>query len=85
MESCKDTEISKNIWHLKQNKTDFTIKWSMIKNLYFCTRGSKRYHLCLHEKLSIWKEKKHFRPTKVNNLNKGVHAILTTTLVVINP
>ena len=30
-----ETELSKQIWHLKQNKTDFTIKWSIIKKIYF--------------------------------------------------
>ena len=28
-----ETELSKHIWHLKQIKTDFTIKWSITKNL----------------------------------------------------
>ena len=27
----KETELSKHVWQLKQNKTDFTIKWSIIK------------------------------------------------------
>ena len=30
-----ETELSKHVWHLKQNKTDFTIKWSIIKKIYF--------------------------------------------------
>ena len=30
-----ETELLKHIWHLKQNKTDFTIKWSIIKKIYF--------------------------------------------------
>ena len=34
-----ETELSKHVWLLKQNKTDFTIKWSIIKNL-FLTRKS---------------------------------------------
>ena len=30
-----ETELSKHVWDLKQNKTDFTIKWSIIKKIYF--------------------------------------------------
>ena len=52
-----ETEFSKHIWHLKQNKTDFTIKWSIIKRYIFYTGGSKRCNLCLEEKLNILKEK----------------------------
>ena len=51
-----ETELSKHIWHLKQNKTDFTIKWSIIKKSISYT-GSKRCNLCLEEKLNILKEK----------------------------
>ena len=36
-----ETELSKQIWHLKQNKTDFTIKWSIIKKSISYTGGSK--------------------------------------------
>ena len=52
-----ETELSKHIWHLKQNKTDFTIKWSIIKKSISYTGGSKRCNLCLEEKLNILKEK----------------------------
>ena len=38
-----ETELSKHVWHLKQNKTNFTIQWSIIKK----TGGSKRCNLCL--------------------------------------
>ena len=40
-----ETELSKHIWHLKQNKTDFTIEWSIIKNSISYTGGSKRCNL----------------------------------------
>ena len=53
-----ETEISKRIWHLKQNKTDFTIKWLIIKKSILNTRGSKRYNLCLEEKLNIFEGKR---------------------------
>ena len=52
-----ETELSKHIWNLKQNKTDFTIKWSIIKKSISYTGGSKRCNLCLEEKLNILKEK----------------------------
>ena len=52
-----ETELSKHIWYLKQNKTDFTIKWSIIKKSISYTGGSKRCNLCLEEKLNILKEK----------------------------
>ena len=52
-----ETELSKHIWHLKQNKTDFTIKWSIIKKSISYAGGSKRCNLCLEEKLNILKEK----------------------------
>ena len=52
-----ETELSKHIWHLKQNKTDFTIKWSIMKKSISYTGGSKRCNLCLEEKLNILKEK----------------------------
>ena len=50
-------ELSKYVWHLKQNKTDFTIKWSITKKSISHTGGSKRCNLCLDEKISILKEK----------------------------
>ena len=43
--------ISKHVWHLKQNKTDFNIKWSIIKKSISYTGGSKRCNLCLDKKL----------------------------------
>ena len=52
-----ETELSRHIWHLKQNKTDFTIKWSIIKKSISYTGGSKSCNLCLEEKLNILKEK----------------------------
>ena len=50
------TELWKHIWHLKQNKTDFTIKWSIKKSISYMGE-SKRCNLCLEEKLNILKEK----------------------------
>ena len=36
-----ETELSKHVWHLKQNKTDFTIKRSIIKNLFLTREDLK--------------------------------------------
>ena len=88
------TELSKHVWHLKQKKTDFTIKWSMIKKSISYTGGSKRCNLCLEEKISILKEKnncllnkrseivsacQHKSRFQVNNLNKERNACYSTT------
>ena len=45
-----ETELSKYVWHLKENNTDYTIKWSIIKNSISYTGGSKRCNLCSEEK-----------------------------------
>ena len=52
-----ETELSKHVWTLKQNKTDFTIKLSMIKKCISYTGGTKRCNLCFDEKITILKEK----------------------------
>lgn len=50
----KDTELSKHIWNLKRQNTDFAIKWDII-----CQSNTKRRHrsdlcnLCIEEKLAI--------------------------------
>ena len=56
-----ETELSKHIWHLKPNKTDFIIKWSIIKKIDFLYKGgSKRCNLCLDENPNILKEKDNY-------------------------
>ena len=89
-----ETELSKHVWHLKQNKTDFTIKWSIIKKSISYMGGSKRCNLCLEEKISILKEKnncllnkrseivsacQHKSRFQVNNLNKEMNACYSIT------
>ena len=52
-----ETELSTHVWHLKQNITDFTIKWSMIKSLFLTQEdlkdviffGEKKTIACLIE------------------------------------
>ena len=62
-----ETELSKYIWHLKENNTDFTIKWSILKNSISYTGGSKGCNLCLEENLSILKETSNICSTKDRN------------------
>ena len=83
------TKLSKHVWHLKQNKPDFNIKWSIVKKSISYTGESKRCNLCLDEKLIILKEKnncllnkrseivsacQHKNRFEVNNLNKERNA-----------
>ena len=77
-----ETELSKHVWHLKQNKTDFTIKWSIIKKSISYTGGSKRCNLCLEEKdncllnkrLEIVSTCQHKNKFQVKSLNKERNA-----------
>ncbi len=67
-----DTELSKYIWKLKDDKQDFDITWSVLKQSISYTRGSKRCNLCLEEKLCILKNK-----NKQNLLNKKSEIVST--------
>ena len=49
------TELSKYIWQLKDSYINFTTKWSIIARARPCNNSSKRWHLCLAEKLYIIK------------------------------
>ena len=56
-----DTELSKHVWNLKKENKDFSIKWSIIKQVAAYKPGSKTCNLCLEEKLLLMKaKKKHF-------------------------
>ena len=44
-----ETELSKHVWHLKQNQTDFTIKWTIIKNLFLTRKDLK-------DVIYVWKK-----------------------------
>ena len=75
-----ETELSKHVWHLKQNKTDFTIKWSIIKKSISYTGGSKRCNLCLEENCLLTKRSeivsacRHKNKFQVKSLNKEGNA-----------
>ena len=58
------TELSKHIWTLKDNNTNFTINWSILATAPACSNKSKRCHLCLTEKLYL------IRAEKPSLLNK---------------
>ena len=81
-----ETKLLKHIWHLKQNKTDFTIKWSIIKKSISYTGDpkdviyvwTKNYKSILKEKNNCFLNKRseivlacqHKSRFQVNNLNK---------------
>ena len=52
------TELSKHIWTLKDNNTNFTINWSILATSPAYSNKSKRCHLCLTEKLYLVRAKK---------------------------
>ncbi len=47
LSTTKGTELSKYIWKLKDNKQDFDITWSVLKQSISYTGGSKRCNLGL--------------------------------------
>ena len=49
------TTLSHHIWELKSAKTNYEIKWSIIKRTNAYRNGSKQCNLCLAEKLCILK------------------------------
>ncbi len=67
-----DTELSKYIWKLKDNKQDFDMTLSVLKQSISYTGGSKRCNLCLEEKFCILKDK-----NKQNLLNKKSEIVST--------
>ena len=58
-----ETELSKYVWHLKENNKDY-ISY---------TGGSKRCNLCLEEKLSILKEKSKYLLNKRSEIVSAWH------------
>ena len=51
----KSTALSEFIWQLKDNNTQFSTKWEIIKKSTPHNENSKRCQLCLDEKLEILK------------------------------
>ena len=48
-----DTELSKYLWQLKEQKKEFTITWKVIEKARAYTNLSKRCNLCIAEKYFI--------------------------------
>lgn len=48
-----ETELSKQIWTLKDNNTKYNIDWCILKKCYSYNSISKRCNLCLYEKFII--------------------------------
>ena len=57
-----ETELLQYVWHLKENNTEFTTKWSILKNSISYAGGSKICDSCSEEKLSSLKENSKYRP-----------------------
>ena len=49
----KVTTLSEYIWKLKDQKTPFSIKWSVKAKAYAFSSGGKRCDLCITEKMVI--------------------------------
>ena len=58
------TSLSKHIWELKDAKSDFTVKWKILKKCQSYSNISKRCQLCLWEKYFIITANK---PTNLNS------------------
>ena len=62
-------ELSKHIWTLKDNNTNFTINWSILATALAYRNRSQRCHLCLTEKLYL------VRAKRLSLLNKRTELI----------
>ena len=64
------TELSKEVWRVKDNGVEPSIKWSIVSAapLYHC--GGSRYNQCLAEKLAILSDN---RKTLLNKRSKIVN------------
>ena len=74
-------ELLKHVWHLKQNKTDFTIKWSIVKKSIAYTGGSKRCNLCLEENRAVAKGGRRGRDTPPTKMRCRQINYLSTKLL----
>ena len=63
------TELSKHIWQLKRNGTEFNLKWNIAAYATPYRCGTRRCHLCLTEKYFIAQAK------QINLLNKRIELI----------
>ena len=49
----KESELSKEVWKIKQRNAKYEIKWRVIKQYPSYKQNTKRCQLCLNEKLAI--------------------------------
>ena len=62
------TELSKDIWTLKDNNIDHTISWRIISSSSSYNSSNKRCNLCLKEKILIIYRRELSSPNKRNEL-----------------
>ena len=67
------TELSKHIWDLKKNKTNFEIKWKILKQVPKLNNGQKMCRLCTTEALCIIKDQKGLLNKRNEIMNKCRH------------
>ena len=68
-----DTELSKYIWTLKENKTKFDLKWKLLKKVKSIENGGKICRLCLTEAELIINNKNGPLNTRLEIMNKCRH------------
>ena len=72
----KDTELSKYIWNLKdKNITNYSIKWSIVKQTSGYNSVTNSCNLCLSEKLAIcnFRDKDHLINKRMDLVSKCRH------------
>ena len=68
---ASSTSLSKYIWELKEAKTKYKIKRSILKRANVYRSGGKQCNLCLAEKLCILKAGKHTLNKRTELLSKA--------------
>ena len=62
------TELSKHIWQLKDNNSEYAIKWKILSHAPHCSNRTKRCQLCITEKYFIICKRKCASLNKRNEL-----------------
>ena len=69
----ESTKLSKYIWSLKENKTEFEIKWNIVKKVKKIKNGDKMCRLCVNEVNFILKNKNSPLNSRNELMNKCRH------------
>ena len=69
----ENTELSKYIWKLKSNKTEYEISWKIIKKVGQIKNGNKICRLCIAEAMEIMKNRKGQLNKRSEIMNKCRH------------